>query len=205
MSSEIPDSSIKGEQASLQELLENKVVEILQKEIEGRVSGLYDRGFGYISNRGIFDFIRVGDSHDSKEEKFIMVFFGISRVNSYHPRMHPNHDFFPMGFKEESVYKVFREDLEKGKIPKKAFRQTGVRSDTEEDNHYDHYEPLCLEVTDKGDIRQIEELVNSAVNKGMREEIINKKSEDMEEILARIENDDSADFDYWDRHLVRYG
>jgi hypothetical protein len=175
---------------SIENLLKGKMIQVLLKEMQGRIYEAHGRGLSIISSIEIFDFLEVGEPDDERESRFIMVLYIEEETNMYHPRAYEGCDFYPMGFPKDWIRNVFRHDLEKGKMPKSAFHQTSARPETS-GNRYDTYQPLCLEVTDRNDIREIQELIGEAIGVGIREDIINKRSEDIGEILERIENDDS--------------
>jgi len=176
---------------SLIEALEKQAANIYGKEMNGRGRKFEERGFDCYGMPEIFDFIKVDDS------RLIMVLYSQRKTNHYHPRYvcYEGWDFYPMGFSEEEIRDVFHSDLEQSKLPKPASHQIAMLDDG---NYYTVYKPLCIEIKDKNNIREIEELVEKAANSGIRKNIISKKSEDVSAILGRIENDDSLDFNYID-------
>jgi hypothetical protein len=183
------------DESDIKKLLEEKVVDVLRKELEGRVQKLNERRFGMISGEiEIFDFIKVFDLE--RDDRFIMVLYIQEEANYYHPRDYSECDFYPMGFSQGVIRKVFRKDLESGNIPRTAFHQISVRSEAVADCYYNTYRPLCLEVTDRKDVEVIEGLVQRAEEFGLREDIIGGEAEVFANILARVENDDTLTFDY---------
>jgi hypothetical protein len=190
------------EQTSVKDALESKVGEVVYKETVGSGERLFNvRHFwGRSLDTPFFDFIQVSELGDSVDDRFLIMLYSCSRVNRFNPRSELNKDLhvYPFGTKVVIILKGLRADLEKGKIPTRAIHQVSVKVGPGGETNFFTFNPCCIEVHDKNDIQEIKDLVDKAVKVGIRDDIITKSPKDIEEILGRIENDDSLDFVYRD-------
>lgn len=181
----------------IENTLYEEVMRVMNKEVQDHVDRLWDeRLFGANSlDTHIFDFIRIHESEDDLDDRFLMMLYTPETINT-DPDDHTY--VYPMGFTEDDIYKDFRQYLEERKRPPTNWHQVAVRIGPGGGNFYDRYFSCCIEVTDREDREGIESLVQQANKLGLRPDIIIDTAENMAEILARVENDPSLDFDYRD-------
>jgi len=195
---------VSPEQSSVKDALKLKVSDVVYKETVGAGERLLnERHFqGRSLDTPFFEFIQVTELDDSVDDRFLIMLYSCSRVNRFSPRSEHNKDLhvYVLGTKVADIIKGFRADLEEGKIPTRAIHQVSVKIGSGGQANFFIYNPCCIEVHDKNDIKEIKDLVDKAVKLGIRDDIITKSPKDIERILSRIENDDSLDFTYEDNY-----
>jgi hypothetical protein len=198
----IPGSKDPADLHPVEEALYKKVGNVVAKEMLDRSPQLFDkRNFpAQDLNTRLFDFIRVIDVDEELPDRFLIMLYADRYRNYYFPRYDVPSSWvpYPMSLSvQDKICEGFREDLERGEIPTPAWHQIAVGIGPGGGDYFNFYYPCCVEVTEQGDIEEIEELVQQAVELGVRPDIITGTTESMKDILARVANDDSLpDFDY---------
>lgn len=186
---ELNEKELTKEELENKELLDETVFNIVREEMRGRGVLFNNRNgprFRVEDGMSMYDFIRVNEP--AGDSRLILVLFNSDNSNWWYPEgIYENQTMYPIGTDKGIVYEKFRRELEAGKVPDVVFVQTQERDSQHDDRRWDFYQTICYEVRNQEQVAEVYKRVQGLKTK----EILDREPEEVEEILARIENDDS--------------